>query len=464
MSINTDYLIIGGGASGMAFADTLCTHTNAKITIVDRGHSPGGHWNHAYPFVRLHQPSSFYGVPSKELGCNEIDTVGGNKGLYELASGSEVRGYFQQVLDQKLLPTGRVRYFGNSEYRDDGSIYSKVSGKAHDVSVRIKTVDTGYMGGAIPATHTRKFDVNANISCVSPSQLAEVQNAAAQYVIIGSGKTGIDVCLWLLDQGVRPDQIVWVMPRDAWFIDRRGFQPTADFYDDRLHLAVKENEAIIAAGSFDDLFDRLEHAGSLMRLDRDIKPTAYKCATVTMKELEALRRIKNIVRLGHLKQIFEGQLVLENGVYATRENAIHVDCSATGIPKVNAKPIYDNDRIHVQCVRTCQPTFSAALIAYIEVVGTDDTHKNSLSVPIPYPTDDKDWISQKLISGQNQLAWVQNEIIRNWLKECRLDVLKSGQSPSKRTAEQDIMALKLKNTFFAAYTKLQSFADDMKVK
>ena len=61
----TDYLVIGSGAMGMAFCDALITETNANIIIVDKHHQPGGHWNDAYPFVRLHQPSGFYGVNSR---------------------------------------------------------------------------------------------------------------------------------------------------------------------------------------------------------------------------------------------------------------------------------------------------------------------------------------------------------------------------------------------------------------
>ena len=64
--IATDYLIVGSGAVGMAVADTLLTETDATLTIVDRYAAPGGHWNVAYPFVTLHQPSAFYGVSSKE--------------------------------------------------------------------------------------------------------------------------------------------------------------------------------------------------------------------------------------------------------------------------------------------------------------------------------------------------------------------------------------------------------------
>ena len=55
--IETDYLVVGAGAMGMAFTDTLVAETDARVVLVDRGHAPGGHWRSAYPFVRLHQPS-----------------------------------------------------------------------------------------------------------------------------------------------------------------------------------------------------------------------------------------------------------------------------------------------------------------------------------------------------------------------------------------------------------------------
>ena len=106
----TDYLIIGAGAVGMAFADTLLTETDAHLTIVDREAAPGGHWNHAYPFVALHQPSMLYGVNSLPLGSGAKDTNGHNAGLYELSSGTEVRAYFDQVMRRIFLPSGRVTY------------------------------------------------------------------------------------------------------------------------------------------------------------------------------------------------------------------------------------------------------------------------------------------------------------------------------------------------------------------
>ena len=71
--IETDYLVVGAGAAGMTFTDALLAHSDADITVVDRRHTPGGHWLDAYPFVRLHQPSAFYGVSSVPLGSDALD-------------------------------------------------------------------------------------------------------------------------------------------------------------------------------------------------------------------------------------------------------------------------------------------------------------------------------------------------------------------------------------------------------
>ena len=99
-TLTAGYLVVGGGAMGMAFTDVLMSETDATVVMVDRHHQPGGHWNNAYPFVRLHQPSAFYGVNSKDLGSDTIDATGWNKGLYELATSSEVCAYFDQVNDK----------------------------------------------------------------------------------------------------------------------------------------------------------------------------------------------------------------------------------------------------------------------------------------------------------------------------------------------------------------------------
>jgi cation diffusion facilitator CzcD-associated flavoprotein CzcO len=70
--LDTDDLILGAGAMGMGFADVILAEDPvARIVMVDRLANPGGHWNDAYPFVRLHQPAAFYGLNSTRLGQGE---------------------------------------------------------------------------------------------------------------------------------------------------------------------------------------------------------------------------------------------------------------------------------------------------------------------------------------------------------------------------------------------------------
>lgn len=89
-NIEADYVVIGAGASAMAFVDEILTHSTASVIMVDRRDSPGGHWNDAYPFVRLHQPSEFYGVNSRELGQHVKYASGLNRG--PLQSGERIGG------------------------------------------------------------------------------------------------------------------------------------------------------------------------------------------------------------------------------------------------------------------------------------------------------------------------------------------------------------------------------------
>ena len=88
-AIDADYVVVGAGAMGMAFTDVILTETDATVAIIDHHAKPGGHWNDAYPYVRLHQPSAFYGVNSLQLGADRTDSQGWNAGLYELASGAK---------------------------------------------------------------------------------------------------------------------------------------------------------------------------------------------------------------------------------------------------------------------------------------------------------------------------------------------------------------------------------------
>lgn len=157
--LEADYLVIGCGAAGMAFADALITDSDTDVVMVDRRHAPGGHWNEAYPFVRLHQPSAYYGVNSLPLGTDVIDRTGPNRGMYEQASAPEICAYFDRVMRSNLLTSGAVRYFPMSEYVGDHRFVSRISTDRYEVEVRTALVDATYLEPAIPATFTPPFDV-----------------------------------------------------------------------------------------------------------------------------------------------------------------------------------------------------------------------------------------------------------------------------------------------------------------
>jgi hypothetical protein len=57
------------------------------------------------------------------------------------------------------------------------------------------------------------------------NDLPETAGSASSYAVLGAGKTAADACGWLLGNDVEPDRIRWIRPREAWFYDRRHFQP-----------------------------------------------------------------------------------------------------------------------------------------------------------------------------------------------------------------------------------------------
>ena len=419
--LESDYLIVGAGAMGMAFADVLVTETDATLAIVDRRHQPGGHWNDAYPFVRLHQPSAFYGVNSRKLGSNAIDTTGWNKGLYELATNSEVCAYFGQVMQRQFLPSGRVRYFPLCEYLGDGRFESLLSDEAFEVDAG-KVVDATYMDVTVPSASPAPFEIADGAHCVPLNDLPRLAGRFERHVIVGAGKTGMDACLFLLAHGLEPGAITWIVPRDSWMLDRAGIQPSGPGEGGTLRIFEEQFRVIAQARNIDGLFEDLDETGQLLRLDDRIRPTMYRCATVTRAELEQLRRIGDIVRLGHVERIEQDRILLEHGSVATSTRTLHVHCAADGLARRPAVPVFNGDTITLQALRTCQQVFSAAFIAHVEATVADAEARNRICTPVPHPDSDIDFLRTSLGNALNQAQWMTSDELTNWLRDSRLDV------------------------------------------
>lgn len=408
---------------GLAFVDTLLTDTKATFAIIDRWHRPGGHWNTAYPFVRLHQPSAYYGVNSRPLGENTIDQAGWNKGLYELATSDEVLAYYDKVLNQTFLPSGRVAYYPKCDYLGNGEFRSLVSGKKYSVGKETRIVDATYMRVKVPSMAPPAYGVADDVKLVTPNDLTKISRPYANYTVVGAGKTGIDASLWLLGAGVDPSNITWIMPRDSWLLPRQFAQPKTPKFTELITQTYKQSdEVILAATSVTDLFQRLEACGFVARLTDEVWPTMFRCASVSMAELEAIRKISNIIRLGRVRHIGADEVTLEGGKFSPAPDTLYVDCTADGLEKRPAVPVFSGNTITLQAVRTCQQVFSAALIAHVEAAyGEDEASKNAICRPVPHPTLPIDWLSARVHDYTDMMRWYAEPKLANWLAQARLD-------------------------------------------
>lgn len=433
-----DYLVVGAGAMGMAFTDVLVSESDATVALVDRRPRPGGHWNDAYPHVRLHQPSAFYGVNSRELGTEAIDVHGWNEGLSELASGTEVVAYFDQVLRQQFMATGRVQFHPMCEYDfEQGVVRSVVSGDEHPVSAA-KVVDASYMNVTVPSVRPPAYEVGEGVMCVPPNELGKPGVLPGDgAVVVGGGKTAMDACLFLLESGMAPDDITWIRPRDQWCLNRARIQPGDEFFDMTVGGQALQLQAVAESDSIDDMFQRLEAADVLLRFDDSVAPTMYRCATVTTRELDAMRTIRNVVRLGRVQRIGADQIVLDEGTIPTTPGTVHIDCSADGLERRPVLPVFDGQSITLQTVRTCQQVFSAAFIAHVEVAYDDEATKNELATVVPHPDSGMDWLRVTLGNMMNSARWRQDDALTQWLAASRLDAFSRIRSPEASTASDE---------------------------
>lgn len=459
--IETDYLIVGAGLSGLCFADEMVRRSDARIVMVDARAAPGGHWNDAYPFVKLHQPSSFYGVESMELGDDRIDQDGFNKGFLSLASGPEITAYCHAVMRNRLLPSGRVTFLPMTAYEPDGTLRGLLSGRRTAVTVRRKLIDATYYTNSIPLTHQRDFTTAPQIACVPPNDLPRLATSYERFTILGGGKTGIDACLWLLENGVNPQRIRWVVPRDAWFVNRAKAQPGDAFFDDVFGAAADARDDIAAASSARDLAHRHERSGIWLRLDSAVEPSMFHAAHISEGELTELRRIDDIVRLGRVRSIVPDQVELQHGNVPAMSDTLYVDCTASALLPKPIVPVFQDGRIIIQPIRFPQLPFSAALIAFLEARFDDDEAKNAFAAPIPITITVDDYPRALKPDFENRLQIARDPKVRNWVRGSRLDgFARIAANVDPTSAERLNLLQRVKEATAAAYENLPTLLAD----
>merc|ERR1712188_34316 len=206
--LDCDYLVIGAGAASLAFLDTLLTELpNAQVVLVDKHDAPGGHWNDAYDFVRLHQPSMFYGLASRQLEGNWLWLLFTKftKPWEHRASKQEILSYYASAV-QTWVDEGKVKYypscvfdFAHAKKHPSGpQRFKSLDGiQEYSVTVRRKVVDGTEGEPLIPSTHPIPFPVDKGIEVLTPNDLPKLKRKHSHYLVCGCGKTGMDTCVYL---------------------------------------------------------------------------------------------------------------------------------------------------------------------------------------------------------------------------------------------------------------------------
>lgn len=306
------------------------------------------------------------------------------------------------------------------------------------------------------------YEVAKGVDLVTPNGLPDITRGYANYTIVGAGKTAIDTCLWLLENDIKESEITWIMPRDSFFIERDSLQPASRFPEKAQARIQATMESTMEATSVEHYLQLQLEKKILYRLDDKVWPTMYHCATVSLLELDAIRKISNIIRKGRVTKITPEEVHLEQGTYTPNPETLYIDCSASAIAKMSPIQVFRNKNITLQPVRFCQQTFSAALIAHVEATYTSQSEKNTLCKPVPMPNEPVDNLLISLQSNINQLRWGQEPEMRKWLGESRLDYYGSIFPKPPVDPEQAMeMAKQMREGMVGMSKKLWSLLDGL---
>ena len=244
----------------------------------------------------------------------------------------------------------------------------------------------------------------------------------------------------MVDGDVAQDRIRWVRPRDHWFHHRRHFQ-ALDLVGDNMDGISLDAKAAAEATDIEDLFDRLQESGRLVRIDPSARATMYRITMLSPGEIDALRQIDDVVRLGRVRRIEGDRIVLEQGETDAGPGVLHVDCTAHGLSDAAPTPVFERGRIVLQQVRQNSPAFNAALIAFVEAHRNEGADKNRLCPPNPYPSSIHDWPGLSRRTWQVEQEWQGEPDVARWVNESRLNLLRgladhAGEPPVTAAIER----------------------------
>ena len=202
-------------------------------------------------------------------------------------------------------------------------------------------------------------------------------------------------------------------------------------------------EAMAAAESVEDLWHRLEACETMFRIDQSIEPAMFHFATISRGEVEELRRVKDVVRGGHVARITADAMQMKNGDSVTAEaDTLYIDCTATAVQFLDSstRVVFPGDQISLQALRAPLVATSAAIIAFVESNFEDEAEKNRLCTPVGLSDDPTQWVPVFMANMMNTNTLISNPKLREWYSRCRLN-------PARRMPDDIEVDPELKQSF-----------------
>jgi len=201
-------------------------------------------------------------------------------------------------------------------------------------------------------------------------------------------------------------------------------QTSVDFFEESIGGFANQLEAIANAESVDDLFDRLEACGYMLRIDQSQRPTMFHFATSSTGEVEQLRKISNVISDGRVTEISEGQLSFANGnKLEMAPDTLYIDCTASAVDFTSSqsRPVFEDKLLTIQGLRMPNLCLSAAISAYAEANYEDDETRNRLCQPVMVPNDPAGFVKTTLGNMMNQATWSGEPGLSKFIARNRLD-------------------------------------------
>jgi hypothetical protein len=159
----------------------------------------------------------------------------------------------------------------------------------------------------------------------------------------------------------------------------------------------------------------------VLRIDRRVVPTMAKTPTLAAWELDLLRTIENVVRLGHIEHVSRGEIVLDRGSVPLARGSLVVHCAASGLQYPPLVPLWAPDRIRLQTIRAGFPCFNAALAGYVEATRDDDRERNRLCPPNTLPDTTASWARMQVRGTIAARTFGAETDIAAWANGCALN-------------------------------------------